>query len=176
MGRPCKRTDVSAEAGAASLASRLSHACLPEAVNAKHVATSFQPSISPLNISECRHRTCLMVQNVGCPAVSAAGSSPGVMSCHIQVCLIASGIQGLPAGLRLFLAGEGMSSSLSLLAAFFFPFLLCLLAPPVLAAGAVGASQGATSAGSPASRQAPLKAASTESHISLQGRQNVDIH
>ena len=158
MGRPCKRTDVSAEAGAASLASRLSHACLPEAVNAKHVATSFQPSISPSNISECRHRTCLMVQNVGCPAVSAAGSSPGVMSCHIQVCFNASGIQGLPAGLRL------------------FPFLLCLLAPPVLAAGAVGASQGATSAGSPASRQALLKAASTESHISLQGRHNVDIH
>ena len=88
---------------------------------------------------------------------------------------VASGIQCLPAGLRRFLAGEGMSSSLSLLAAFFLPLLLCLLAPPVLAAGAVGASQGATSAGSPASRQALLKAASTESHISLQDRQNVEI-
>ena len=103
------------------------------------------------------------------PTVSAADSSPGVITCQTWVHLCASGIQCLPAGLRRFLAGEGMSSSLSLLAAFFLLFLLCLLAPPVLAAGAAGASEGATSAGSPASRQALLKAASTESHISLQG-------
>ena len=110
--------------------------------------------------------------------LSCSLSSRFLTWCHDlpNLCVFAPGIQCLPAGLRRFLAGEGMSSSLSLLAAFFLPFLLCLLAPPVLAAGADGASQGATSAGSPASRQALLKAASTESHISLQGRQHVDMY